>query len=664
MSDNNHTISSASAASTVASTSHPDSAHFSTNADIEHEQEHHSELELSSQVRSHSPLARTTTPPSTFDFPTLNDDGSVPDLTAHQSRPYLTPPAALSALGAQSIMPHIDASSESGHSIADSQYDMLDDLSEISNDDHDTASLPSNDHASDHGQFTPEYTESDDEAEQVTDTTFTSGLDGAAANTWEAGVEGTTGMPSTGSFVNIQHSLLDASAQNEERIKQMKAENELLDSYMSDDLDTPRQSAMPISGGPSKPEDSCRAKTKKTTNLSGFVRNLSFIILPVIVSIVSLLVMAPDMAFAPTGVSSAQREALITSLEHAMNAVNISNIFDAESLLPYCDNSASSLPSGDCELTPRLLAASPNYIALSLPAASRSTQVLSKSIFKQDGRLVGYNQTKLINGVYLFTIDPTEAYNKVVLNMITTKPSYNITETRDFGRRPFLSKTGTEVSKTVGKDIDVMRNAAKLLTRKLSTELSAGLSATKNVTSELAIYMSRELQVVAKAAVDIAGSTAKAPNRTMTRLSKDLSVVQKDVVKFSRGLSETIKSSMALAKTQSKALIKSPISQSRERLQDLKAAWKSPRGLPKKSLKSKGEDRAHQQICKHVKSQYQSAVRQLDRALKMAKRADNRGESLSKSQVKSLKKDIKQREKDVKRLEKDLSKLGVEREHA
>ncbi|SMY30307.1 unnamed protein product [Zymoseptoria tritici ST99CH_1A5] len=72
-----------------------------------------------------------------------------------------TPPAALSTLGARAKM---DNPTESGAPFAVSQYDMLHDLSDISTDDHDTASIASRDNQT--GQLTPEQTASDFEGEQ------------------------------------------------------------------------------------------------------------------------------------------------------------------------------------------------------------------------------------------------------------------------------------------------------------------------------------------------------------------------------------------------------------------------------------------------------------------------------------------------------------------
>ncbi|KAK5167691.1 uncharacterized protein LTR77_007390 [Saxophila tyrrhenica] len=140
-------------------------------------------------------------------------------------RPTTTPtqPAALTAAGAQLAMSA--SMSSSSTSLADSNYDMLDDASEFSNDDRETASLPSEQHdESDEGAMTPEDSGSvvDVEEEHADD------IDDSEP----------TAVPE-GSF----ETLPGGQQLEEEDIK----ENALLDSY---ELETPRQSVMHRGGAP------------------------------------------------------------------------------------------------------------------------------------------------------------------------------------------------------------------------------------------------------------------------------------------------------------------------------------------------------------------------------------------------------------------------------
>lgn len=146
-------------------------------------------------------------------FPTLNQDGSLPDLTALPTRRYSTPPAALSSLGAKARMADLG-------DMSDSQYDMLDDASDISNDDQDTASRPSTEHHdSDVGELTPDE-------------------DGSVVDFQEQHEQETE--PRDLKNDTILEAILD---------EQTAAENEVMDSYLSEDLETPRQSTLPADLG-------------------------------------------------------------------------------------------------------------------------------------------------------------------------------------------------------------------------------------------------------------------------------------------------------------------------------------------------------------------------------------------------------------------------------
>ncbi|KAK4554382.1 hypothetical protein LTR86_008590 [Recurvomyces mirabilis] len=163
---------------------------------------HHHTSDLNTHTPSDLPLT----------FPTLCPDGSVEDIsTLAATIAYTTPPAALSSLGARASMAQQDTMSESTSSFADSQYDMVDDLSEISNDDGDTASLASTDEESNgRGVNTPE--EQDGELEDTTEDTI------------------------SGSTVVLPSSSGTLPAHDQD--------NELLDSYMTGDLETPTQSTV------------------------------------------------------------------------------------------------------------------------------------------------------------------------------------------------------------------------------------------------------------------------------------------------------------------------------------------------------------------------------------------------------------------------------------
>lgn len=148
----------------------------------------------------------------TFTFPTLKSDGSLADLREAStcSRDH-APPAALNPLGAKARMAGNTKMDYSTDSLVDDSYDMVEDASEMTNDDCETASLASTEDAmsDEDGEMTP-----DEDDENVIK--FNAGSVGDLAST-----------PFSGT-----------------RQQSTEDDNRVMDSYMSDDLETPRQSTI------------------------------------------------------------------------------------------------------------------------------------------------------------------------------------------------------------------------------------------------------------------------------------------------------------------------------------------------------------------------------------------------------------------------------------
>lgn len=842
--------------------------------------------------------------PFTFDFPTLNTDGSVPDITAHQTRRYPpTPPAALSSLGARSRMNRPENMNESEGSFADSQYDMIDDLSEISNDDHDTASITSN---GDDGQLTPDEASSEADA-------------GESVLLSEDEQHMPTPPSTTASYVNLPAQAGSSSSSHSltsDLQQKIKAENDLIDSYMSEDLETPRQSTMPnaLSGtwhrpkgkavdfqgenqSPTKIESdddephrilflsehdvpqfemdqicskvaasmmsSADAGSNKVVRLpappSGIglpsatavygrdrisatlqhcvgaearspgsykLRILDFdgehtsfftigrdakidlikpavavfyvinseahgqyaswldaafdAIQPLGVPVVAILdpyisaearkswrkrcirakveahvymnadeflsiddgpifevskLLPKDQASRtkksgskekrPTEVSwfklvfmflvavtpylllplipsstapaldtAVRREALSVALEKlaipstGIGAVNIEHLLPA--LEPDCVSEKTLFGGNrlndDCKQDFHYQGLAPNHMIISLPTLPRTPQLSWARVAKSDGRELSFNQSKLIEGVWDITIDPEDAYGAITVNLFTQKPYSNVTASHNFGNRMLHRKTyekaSTDVSKAVSKDVAVMRDAAQSLTSKLSTEVNAGVSATRNMTTQLALYMARDLQIIGNTAASMLGKVAKASNQTATAFSKDFVLVQRDLVKFTKGLSTKVKSKVESAKSNSKALIKNPLALSRGRLQEIKEAFARRRkGSPSNSAVPRGRRNLRERIKKFKsgsalsvvpesappsvtdnatdllsqKSKYKKAMQQLDALTKRVKRQeDNSGKKMSRTDLRKLKKDVKRQEKLVKKMRAEM----------
>ncbi|KAI5368116.1 hypothetical protein Slin15195_G032490 [Septoria linicola] len=313
---------------------------------------------------------------------------------------------------------------------------------------------------------------------------------------------------------------------------------------------------------------------------------------------VILLLLASFLSYTPTTFDlSTRREALSMSMAKVPNLVaagNGTNMIDLEHLLPalpptcyektlFGQLQRREIP--ECQLEPRFQPLQPNHMLLSLPLGTKYPQPLSTTIHKSDGRDVRFNTTELIEGVWMVSFDPNETYDTVTINMMTERPAYNITASHYYGKRFLQRKTyenaGTEVSKKVGSDLAIMSETVQKINGLLSSEVTASVQATRNFTSSLTRYMTRELQVVSHE-LQLMRKTAG------SMLVKDLAVIQQDLVKFTNGISGSVKSTVAAAKSSTKALVKSPLAVSRERLHGLKQVLQKRKMDAKQAPKVKG----------------------------------------------------------------------------
>jgi hypothetical protein len=85
--------------------------------------------------------------------------------------------------------------------------------------------------------------------------------------------------------------------------------------------------------------------------------------------------------------------------------------------------------------------------------------------------------------------------------------------------RQTYEKASMELSKAVNKDVAVASQRVKSLKEKLGLELTAGAVATKNVTTQLAVYVARDLQIFAHTAVSVFGKISDEGQGAMERLN-------------------------------------------------------------------------------------------------------------------------------------------------
>lgn len=458
---------------------------------------------------------------STFNFPSLSPDGSVEDIRfARSDRHYYTPPAALSTLGAKARMAGLGHMTDSTLSFSDSQYDMIDDLSEVSNDDHETASLASTEKnlSDDDGIITSEEASlAGDQPEHIE-------------------VRDSEHEAYLLAMQNTFNSTTDARHGREQELEQ---ENEVMDSYMSENLETPRQSALTAdqafsqSRGP--PDRAVENAHKTNAGRSGHGQDTATDSHMPRLLIVALVLVLAFCSFCvnlfnrdPIAETEIRREALGAALAVRTNCTDVTQTFNIEHLLPRPIPTSTNFFGQKVYATqkqvhyqgvmPNVFVVSvprePGYLARQMPKASRVSR---------GDKDLKFEQATLIDGVYYVTIDKAEAHGSVTLWMSTKSPKSTAALTYNFGspylHRQTYEKVTTDISKSVTKDLNKAgKNAGDLaasLSSRLQLEIGAGMAATKNVTTAIALQLSRDLQV-------FVGKAMSAREKMQAEINKDV----------------------------------------------------------------------------------------------------------------------------------------------
>lgn len=485
--------------------------------------------------RSSSPT-NTSYQSNNFDFPTLNNDGSVSDLIeTHPPPGQRTPPAALSSLGLKMAA---DSSSDALTELNDGQYDMVDDVS----DSNETVSIASDNLTSDDDDvMTPE--DEDDEEEN-----------GGGLGLFDPPAPGPSAGP-------LQQQLLMLEHQHRQKLrtrqlalqKEYESEKErTLDSFLSEDLETPRQSTMnafdPSSStttlfnhpsGTKSPSatagDKCSSSSAETPPANstwkilgdfmervepGRITVTKLLLAAMMVLSYELAIFAYD-SYAPVSLGT-RRDALSVELVKLTNSTQGTKSFNIDHLLPV----PTTLPStgffgqpveGTSEV--HFQGAQPNYIVVSLPKIALKAPKITSSAALKGQKPIAFNQTKLIDGIYAFTLDPDEAHGVVTVTMFCEKQGLNVTVSHNFGRR-FLHPSGLEkkISNAVAKDIALARSA--------TSHLTAGLAATHNVSKEVFKQAGHNAHDIATRAASVAEKWYVASHVTAASVRKDIMAIQ------------------------------------------------------------------------------------------------------------------------------------------
>jgi len=235
-----------------------------------------------------------------------------------------------------------------------------------------------------------------------------------------------------------------------------------------------------------------------------------------------------------------RREVLTAALIDRSSSFDAGSVVNMDHLLPYPKHLISTAQP---MFNAHYQGLPPNIILISLPKTARKSHfwwspseypaIIASSVGRS-GKFLEFNRTELIDGIYRISIPVEEAHGVVTVNMTMDAPRYYVVAEHNFGRRALGRKTyeraSTELMKTVNKDIILAKKNARSLRNKVGLELSAGATATKNVTSELAVYIARDLQVLANTAVSVFVKAAAAGNNTATAFKKELIVLQRDLI--------------------------------------------------------------------------------------------------------------------------------------
>ncbi|KAK4888641.1 hypothetical protein LTR27_012485 [Elasticomyces elasticus] len=271
-----------------------------------------------------------------------------------------------------------------------------------------------------------------------------------------------------------------------------------------------------------------------------------------------------------------RKEALSLALSRLSNSTEATRIFSMDHILPTPTATATDMFGRVLYSKPSQVhyaPLQPNHIIVSIPKESgywMSRTIRSVRAHKGT-RDIAVNQTRIIDGVYDVAIDPSEAYGMVDIDGVMANPVSAFTVQHNFGnrllQRQTYEKVGSGITNTITKDLVLASGTARSFSERLQTELIAGAVATKNVTTQIAVQMTRDLQVFVNAAASVAIKGHRALNQTVHAAGKELAIMSNEVATFGRSVRKSISASKktAQALVPTKKIVTSPLKLSRER---------------------------------------------------------------------------------------------------
>lgn len=178
---------------------------------------------------------------------------------------------------------------------------------------------------------------------------------------------------------------------------------------------------------------------------------------------------------------------------------------------------------------------------LSLPKVARLRYPSPSAVNAYRGEShVSTNLTKLIDGVYVITVDEKDCRGRIKVNLAMKHPAFNSTLSHNFGNRMLYRKAyehaSTEISTHMAKDVAFMMDLQDVI----RADIIAGMRATSNITKALVVHAGTGISNAAFLAADTVNSVAKAGTQTFSLITNSMARVHRDVVKYTRASSNNV----------------------------------------------------------------------------------------------------------------------------
>ena len=239
--------------------------------------------------------------------------------------------------------------------------------------------------------------------------------------------------------------------------------------------------------------------------------------------------------FDPAVELAIRRAALSDALVDITNSTAVANTFNITHLLPIQPTAMNET---------YFQAQAPNHMVVSLPRKIKGRGFTSPSVWKMEDvrrNTLDHNITKLIDGVYHISIEPSQAHGMICAEVWLHNPIVMGQLCHNYGskilQRMTYQNAGKELSKVVTKDVAVASQRVKTLKEKFELDVMAGASATKNMTTQLAVYVARDLQIIANTAVSVVTKISEESHGAVQRLNDQIrNDIQKGQAVVERGL--------------------------------------------------------------------------------------------------------------------------------